>query len=374
VRLLSAGKPVAEFRIGKSPKGGDQEIYVRREDDSTVYRTRTLLTRDQDRPVEVEDDPYGGGAVRGFQWHNHVNTLAQKWIDTALWDLKGAEATELWLTRTGDDAIEVKLTKKADDKWELVDMTADDAGRAPVPADADAADGILSPLRSLNVQDVVGAYGDVAAEYGLDAPSRTLVLTMRRKVEKAPPPPQEGEEPQPPKEEYVTLSRTLEVGKKITRKSYNAYADKFDEEDYYAIRIGPEKGIEDKTEAMRAGYVFLVRTYSVDPLGKKLADLKQKSSKPGDGDGEDESCGEGDGEEDDGMPAPPDEGEGDTPPDDAPTTEVPRDDAAPKERDGGAAPEGCGESADGCGEGCGCGCGEAEPGDGCSEPEDGCGG
>ncbi|MDH3591816.1 MAG: DUF4340 domain-containing protein, partial [Planctomycetota bacterium] len=321
VRLLGGGEVICAFRIGKSPKGGNEEVYVRVDDKKTIYRTRTILTKDREREFETQKSPFGGGGVRGFEWHNYVNNLSTRWVKTDVWDLKGAEVDELWLMRPGDDAIDARLIKKADDKWDLV---AD--GKETVPGDADVADAIINPLRGLQLTDVVGLHEQVGSDYGFDAPTRTLVLKLRRKIEKKADEKKEGDEKVEKKDEYKSFKRILEVGAKVTRKKYDAYGDKFTDDEYYAVRISPASEFEDEKERDRTRFVFLVNSYGVDPLGKKLEDFKQKAEEDKD---------EGDeGDEGDG-PVKKDGDAGDK--DDAPVKKddapVKKDDDAPVKKD-----------------------------------------
>jgi hypothetical protein len=267
VTILRAGAPTARFRVGKNPKGSYQEFFVRVEDADTVYRCRTVLTKDRE---SAPDAAFGGGP-QGFDWHNYINNLSTKWVDTKIWDLAGAEAQELWLTRKGE--LDVKLVKKADDKWDLIET-----GKEPVPGDADAAEGILGQIRSLSLYEVAGTYEQVSREHGLDEPEITLVMTLRQRLEQKEETKQDDEK-EAPKPEYVTINRILEVGPKVTRPRYDSYGDKFEEDEYYPIRIGPRKGFDDADEERRTNYVFLVNSYKVGPLKKTLEDLKAEEPK-----------------------------------------------------------------------------------------------
>lgn len=272
VTVLRDGAPMACFYIGRNPLGAYQEVFVRVDGDDTVYRDRTILTRDKEAALPDPDQPFGGGGSQGFQWHNYVNNQSTKWLETGIWDLTGAEPTEIWLTRKGE--LDVKLVKKSDDSWDLID-----SGKDPVPGDADAADGIVSTVRKLTLYEVVGTYEQVAKEYGLDEPEMTLVMTLRKKIE-----PKEGEEKQgdekkeegkdEPKPEYVTINRILEVGPKVKRPRFDSYKDEYTSDEYYPIRIGPRDGFDDPGEERRTKVVFLVNSYKISPLLKNLEDLK----------------------------------------------------------------------------------------------------
>jgi len=284
VTVLRDGAPMASFFIGRNPKGAYQEVFVRVDGDDTVIRDRTILTKDKEAALPDPDEPFGGGGSQGFQWHNYLNNQSTKWIETKIWDLADAEPTEIWLTRR--DELDVKLVKKSDDAWDLID-----SGKDPVPGDADAADGIVSTVRTLSLHEVAGTYEQVAKEYGLDQPEMTLVMTLRRKVE-----PKEGgekkdgekdgeknEKKDEPKPEYITINRILEVGSKVKRPRFDSYKDEYTDDEYYAIRIGPRDGFDDPGEERRTNLVFLVNSYKISPLKKELEDLKaEEPEKPAD--------------------------------------------------------------------------------------------
>ncbi len=344
VRVIRAEAPMAEFYVGKNPKQGYSEFFVRKAGEDAVYRTHTVLAKEGDAPISA--DPFAGGPS-GFDWHNYTENLSTKWVDTAIWDLGSAEVEEISLTRKG--AYEAKIVKQAQDKWELLE-----AGKEPAPADADVADGILSIVRRLSLYEVLGAYEQVKEEYGLDSPETTLVMKLRKKVEKPAPkegePPKEGEEK---KDEYTTFTRFVEVGKKVSRPHYESYSGETKSEDYYAIHVGGD--IDNAEESKRAGYVFLVRDYTAGQIRKELEDLRLKPKE-----GEEKGPGEGEGPGDGPPPAPKDETK---PPGDAP----PPGDAEKPADEGTAEPpadEGGGEKD------AGEGCGEKDPGGGCGEAKD----
>ncbi|MHC4972175.1 MAG: DUF4340 domain-containing protein [Planctomycetota bacterium] len=270
VTILRDGAPMARFFIGRNPLGAYQEVFVRVDGNDTVYRDRTILSKDKDAALPEPDQPFGGGGSQGFQWHNYLNTQSTKWLETEIWDLADAEPTEIWLTRR--DELDVKLVKKSDDAWDLID-----SGKDPVPGDADAADGILGTVRKLSLYEVAGTYENVAKEYGLDKPEMTLVMTLRKKVEPKEKPAGEekkDEEKEAPQPEYITINRILEVGPKVQRPRFDSYKDEYASDDYYPIRIGPRDGFDDAGEERRTNYVFLVNSYKISPLKKNLEDLK----------------------------------------------------------------------------------------------------
>jgi hypothetical protein len=276
VRVLRAGQPMAEFYVGKQPKQGYHEFFIRKADEDAIYRTTTLLERDRVASL----DPHARAS--GFEWDAYVQEMSRKWVDPGIWDLGGAEVQEIRLHRK--DHYDAKVVKEAEDKWNLVEE-----GKEPVPADADVADGILSAVRRLSLYEVLGKYDDVKEEYGLDSPEITLLMTLREKAKK--PAPKEGEEKkegeEEPKEEWTTFTRTVEVGKKVTRQRYDSYSDEMKPEDYYAIRVDPQH-IDDPEEKARGAYVFLVRDYTASSLRKELSELhaKPKEEEKGPGEGE----------------------------------------------------------------------------------------
>ncbi len=329
VRVLRGKDPLAEFLVGKNPKSSYGDFFVRKATDDHIYRTHTLLTADHERARSENPDARGPAA---FDWHDYTGSLSTKWIDPAIWDLGNAEVEEIWITRPG--VYDAKVVRQAQDKWDLVEE-----GKDPVPADADVADGILSLVRRLTLYEVLGAYDDVKKEYGLEKPETTLLMKLRKKVEKPAPkegePAKEGEEKQ---EEYATFHRTIEIGQKVTRSRYDSNSDEMKPEVYYAIRVGLQKDIEDAVERQRAGYVFLVRDYTASQIRKDLADLAAKPKE-----GEEKGPGEEEGEKEEPPPVkPPDEKPGE----EKPAEEKPADDAEKP------------------GEGCGCGDKDEAPKDG----------
>jgi hypothetical protein len=344
VRVLKGDEPMAEFRVGKNPKRGYHEVFIRKADDNTVYRTQTLLAKER----TPADNQFGGG-VSGFDWHGYTGKLSSKWVEPTVWDLGGAEAQEIWITRT--DQYEAKLVKQAEDKWDVIET-----GKDPAPADADVAQGILSTVRHLRFEDILGAYPAAAKEYGLEKPETTILLTLKKKVEKPAPKEGEGEgeknEGEEKKEdEYVTFTRTVEVGKKVAVPEYDDYSGETRSVDYYAIHVGPEGDVDNSS------YVFLVRDYTAGQLRKELTDLHAKPAE-GEEKGPGEEEGEKPGDEEPAEPGTDDKpAEEQKPSDEKPTggTEQPKDGEEKKDgcgagKEDGGEKEGCGGEKDGCGE------------------------
>lgn len=327
VRVLKGDEPMAEFYVGKNPKQGYYEFFVRKAGEDAIYRTQTLLTKEQEQDTPA--DPYGA-RPSGFEWHSYTESLTPRWLDSAIWDLGNAEVDEIWLSRPG--VYDAKVLRQAQDKWDLVEE-----GKEPVPADADVADGILSVVRRLSLYEVLGPYEGVAKEYGLDKPETTLVMKLRKKVEK--PAPAEGEPKEPKegeekKEEYTTFHRSIEVGKKVSRPRYDSYSDETKSEDYYAIHVGPEKDIENVEEKKRAGYVFLVRDYTVSQIRKDLADL---AAKPQEGEEK------GPGEEEAGVKPGEEKPGEEKPAEEKPADQKPAEEKPPEEKPADEKPAGEGE-------------------------------
>ncbi|MCK6458371.1 MAG: hypothetical protein L6Q95_00575 [Planctomycetes bacterium] len=339
VRVLRAGQPMAEFYVGKQPKQGYHEFFIRKTDEDAIYRTTTLLERDRGPSIDPHARP------SGFEWDAYVQEMSRKWVEPGIWDLGDAEVQEIRLHRK--DHYDARVVKEAEDKWNLVEE-----GKEAVPADADAADGILSAVRRLSLYEVVGKYEDVRQEYGLDSPEITLLMTLRKKAKG--PAPKEGEEKkegEEPKEEWTTFTRTVEVGKKVTRQRYDSYSDEMKPEDYYAIRVDPQH-IDDPEEKLRGAYVFLVRDYTASSLRKELSELHAKPKEEEKGPGEEEEGTiplPGDsGKPPDEKPAEGQKPADEKPADEKPADEKPADEKKPEEpKDEGPKDEG--------GEGCGCG-------------------
>jgi len=329
VQVFAGNKATAAFRVGKNPKQAWDHFFIRREDEKAIYRTRTLLTKDRDKGPDTSS-PFGGG-VRGWDWKNYTGD-ASRWFDTQIWSLGSAEVVEIKLHRAD---LDVALVRLADEKWEV---RPSGEGQEPFPADTAAVDDIKSRVNYLSFEEVVGGTGDEAVlkEYGLDQPEITLVLKLKKKIEKkqeepAPgeEPTKEGEEKKPEEPEYKELDATITVGKKIkVKERFEEEEKKVTEEEYYAIRVAGNHW-ENAEHEKRENFIFLVSDYKVASLRKSLDELRRKAEAKPEGEGE------------------------------------------------GAPGEGCG-----CGEkktdGCGtdeeaCGCEEPEPGCGCgsTEPDDG---
>lgn len=282
VRIWRGESPMAEFRIGKNPPSNYDEFFLRKEGADEIYRSRTVLSEDKDKAVDLRD-PFSSGA-RGFGWNNYILLRNNTWIDDKVWELGDAETQEIVLKRADG---EIGITRKGQAEWEILKPEA-------APADTDAVNGMADGVRHLTCVDVLGKLTEVGAQYGLDKPEITLHLTLKKKIEKKEEPKKEGEgekkegeekpgekkegeekPAEPPKEEYVTIHRVLSVGKLLQR------ADDISEEtgevtkkDFYPIAIGGD--FDDEQDKKRSDYVFLVRDYSITSLKKTLADLKQK--------------------------------------------------------------------------------------------------
>ncbi|MFQ5845453.1 MAG: DUF4340 domain-containing protein, partial [Planctomycetota bacterium] len=337
-------EPMAAFRVGKSPQNTYEEVFLRKEGDDTVYRTRTVLSKDQGRAYDP-DSPWSRPSA--FAWDNYVQKLGTQWVDTAIWNLSDVEVVEIELRRKDEEPIRIR--KGGEDRWEIVEPEE-------APADVDAVTSITSPLTNLRLRGVVGKHAEVGEQHGLGDPIVTLVMTVKKKVEPEKPSgePTAGEEEgepegtgtgkdeEKPKEkekekekapEYVLVKHIVVVA------AETSLPDRYDDEDgveesvFHPIVVRREP--RDPEEGWKEDFIYLVDDYSVAPLLKKLSALRQEpEKKPEEGAG---------GEKAGGSPG----GEG---------SEEKADEAA-----GGG--EGCG------GEGCG---GEGCGGDGCGG--DGCGG
>lgn len=283
VRVFQGGKPMAEFRIGKNPPSGWEEVYVRKEGAPEIFRARTVLTKEKNL-VGAGNDPFSVRG-RGFDWHNHLILTSNEWLERKIWDLSSAEVQEMQLSREGGS---IDLARKGQEEWEI---RAPEAG----PADTDAVNGIFNAARDLELADVLGKYDAVAKQYGLDHPEISLVMTLRKKVEKKEEPKKEGEaekkEEEAKPEEYVTWKRWVNVGKAIKRPDrYEEEEKQVKEADYYPVSVGGDP-FESTEEKSRSEFVFLVRDWKLSGLRKKIEDLKQKApEKPVEG------CGSGDAE------------------------------------------------------------------------------
>jgi hypothetical protein len=271
VRIYKGESPMAEFRVGKNPERAYQHFFIRREDEDRIYRVRTLLTKDQEKAAPASAGPFDSGAS-GYSWDRPVERLSE-WVETQIWSLSDEEAEELWLHRPD---LDVKMKRTGDEAWELQSTGEEER----FPADVDNVTAISSGLRYLYFADIAGRYDDVAAEYGLDEPEITLVMTLKRKVEKEPSEPADGQEGdgdagEKEPEEFVTVQRAFEVGKRVKRpKSLDDETGEVEEEEYYAVHVSGDAS--DPEEKELAGYVFLLEPHKITPLRKTLEELKQE--------------------------------------------------------------------------------------------------
>ncbi len=270
VQVFAGSKQLAAFRVGKNPKQAWEHFFIRRDDEKSIYRTRTLLTKDRDKAPEASSSPFGGGGARGWDWKNYTGDVS-RWFDTQIWSLGSAEVIEIKLHRSD---LDVALVRLADEKWEARPMAE---GAEPFPADTSAVDDIKSRVNYLSFEEVVGGTGDEAVlkEYGLDQPEITLVLKLKKKIEKKPEEPKEPEEQKPeekkPEEpEYKEFDATITVGKKIkVKERFEEEEKKVTEEEYYAIRVAGNHW-ENPEQAKRENFIFLVSDYKVASLRKSL--------------------------------------------------------------------------------------------------------
>jgi hypothetical protein len=292
VTILRQGEPMAEFMIGKHPKGEWQAYFIRRADEDKIYRTKTVSGKGESTPSPF---PGMGGPTgpRAFDWAQYSNNIF-KFAKTQIWNLDDGEVREVWLERPGD-LFNVKLVREEDEKWSLIEKDQKS------PADTAAVEDITGSLSYLAFEEIVGAFEDEEArkKYGLDKPAITLILTLRKEIkeekkegdeEKK----DEGEEKKDEGEEkkdepkYETFTRTITVGNKIKLpKSYDDEKDETDEGEYYAIKVSG-----DLADGSKAAYIYLVDDYKIGPLKKSLEDLKLKEEeKKDDGEKKDESEG-----------------------------------------------------------------------------------
>lgn len=294
VRVLKGDTPMAAFRVGKSPKHESEYVFIRPEDEDSVYRTRTVLPKDANKEVLPSPGGFSStGGPQGFNWDNNVMKIAENWTESKLWELGDMETQELWLTRPG---LDVKMVKKGEDVWEV------HSGDETYPGDVDAINGLTSQLKWLYHSGVAGRYDDVAKDLGLDMPAITFVMTLRKKIEKkkdekkegeakeAEGKEGEGEEKKKAEPEYKIVKRTLEVGTKITRpRDRDDKTGKVETEDVYPIRIGGD--FDDPAQEKLSKYVFFVSDYRISPLKKTLDELIQKKEEGAEDKGADEGAG-----------------------------------------------------------------------------------
>jgi hypothetical protein len=289
VTILRQGEPMAEFVIGKHPKGEWQAYFVRRGDEQKIYRTKTISGSGE----AAAPNPFGnmGGPTgpRAFDWAQYANNTF-KFTKTQIWNLDDGEVREVWIERPGD-MFNVKLIREEDEQWALVEK--DQKSKA----DTAAVEDITGSLSYLAFEEVVGAFDDEEArkKYGLDQPTITLILTLRREVKEEKKPDEEkkpGDEEKKPDDEekkpddeekndepkYETFTRTITVGSKIKLpKSYDDEKDEKTEAEYYAIKVSG-----DLEDGSKAAYIYLVDDYKIGPLKKSLEDLKLKEEKKDD--------------------------------------------------------------------------------------------
>ena len=268
--MRDGGEPMAEFIIGKHPKGEWQSYFIRRADEDRIYRTKTISgDASGASTISFPGMPGLGAGGSGFDWAQYCNNT-YKFAKTQIWNLDDGEVHEIWLDRPGDK-FNVKLVREEDEKWMVQEGDKD-----PILADTAAVEDITSSLSYLAFEEIVGSFDDAEArkKYGLDKPAITLVLTMRKKVDAKPKTdePKEGETEEAAEPEYKTFARTLSVGNKVKLpKSYDDEKGETDESEYYAVKVSGE--LEDGS---KANYIFLVDDYKIGPLKKSLEDLQQK--------------------------------------------------------------------------------------------------
>jgi len=334
VRLYRGDEVVAEFVVGKRPEGDWQAFFLRGkevegEDLPDIFRTKTLTDEEAAKPSSG-DPMMGARGSQAFDWAQYVDEVF-KWTKTQIWNLDDGEIQALKLVRPGD-AFNVDLAREEEDKWALTEP-----GKEPARADSSAVESITSQLAYLAFEEVVGASNDPEARemYGLDDPVITLIITLKKKIEK--PAPKEGEEEKKEGEEeekketepeYKIIKRIISVGSKVKMpRSIDDESGEIKEEELYAVTVSGD--LDDPT---KGSFIFLVNDYKIGPLKKPLEDLRLKEEEPKDDEPED---GEPqDGEPQDGEPTddePKDsEPKNDDPKDDEPKEATPKDET-PKE-------------------------------------------
>ncbi|MEM8882822.1 MAG: DUF4340 domain-containing protein [Planctomycetota bacterium] len=282
ISILRQGEPMAEFYLGKHPKGEWQAYFIRRADEEQIYRSKTATKDDMG-----DDTP---ARTPAFDWAQYSNNV-YKFADTQIWNLNDGDIREMWLERPGD-SFSVKLKRAEEDSWMLIEKE----GAEPVKADTSAVEGITSQLNYLPFEEVVGAFDDpeARAKWGLDKPVITLVMTLRKKVEKkedeAKPDGEEKKEGEEEKDEkadepeYVTFTRTITVGNKVKLpRSYKDEEGKTDDQEFYAVKVSGELPNQE-----RAPFIYLVDDFKIGPLKTALEDLrlKEEEKEPAEGEGE----------------------------------------------------------------------------------------
>jgi len=342
VRVLSDGVTVARFVVGKHPQGDWQAYFLRAQDaegndHAEIYRTKTVT--DEEAAKSSGGDPMmGARGPQAFDWAQYCDEVF-KWTKTQIWNLDDGEIRELELVRPGDH-FNVKLVREEEDNW-----TLSESGNEPVRADTSAVESITSGLAYLAFEEVVGASNDAAAreKYGLDSPVITLVITLRKKIEKpaGEEKEKEGEEEEKkdaePESEYEIIKRTISVGSKVKMpRSIDDESGEVKEEELYAVKVSGD--LDDPT---KGGYIFLVNDYKIGPLKKPLEDLRLKEEEKKDEPSDDEPKEESKEDEPKDEPAdvePKDEPEDDEPkdeskvdePKDEPEVDEPKDEPEPE--------------------------------------------
>ncbi|MHC4954043.1 MAG: hypothetical protein ACYTGZ_09145 [Planctomycetota bacterium] len=324
VTIYTQGEKVAEFVVGKHPQGDWQAFFLRRADQEEIYRTKTISDEDAERESSAEPGPFGGPqGPRGFDWAQYTDDLF-KWAKSQIWNLDDGEVQELWLERPGD-GFSAKLNRVEEGKWSV---TGKDAAQTADKASADTAavEAITSGLSYLAFEDVVGAHQDAEAreKYGFNDPVITLVITLKKKIEKKDEEKKDEEKKDEEKKDeekkdepqYELIKRTISVGNKVkVARSIDDETGEIKEEEFYAIKVSG-----DLDDPSKAPYIYLVNDYKVGPLKKPLEDFVLKEEKK---DSEDDGAG-GD--------TPKDKPDGDEQPDkDEPDTDEPEKDEPEKD-------------------------------------------
>ena len=279
VTVYRQDEKMAEFVIGKQPKSEYSDYFLRKEDEDKIYRARTVS--DKDASVVSLPGPYGPAGPRSFNWDRYSDDVSQ-WVDTKIWNLDDGEVVALDIERPGDK-FAIRLVREEEGKWAIVEE-----GKEKVAADTAAVEAITNGLSYLAFEEVVGAFGDQEARtrYGFgEAPAITLVLTLRKKVEKKPeekkdpekkdPEKKEGdeekkdEEKKPDEPEYTEFKRVISVGHKVKlARSFDEEKGEPKEEEFYAVKTSGE--LSDRS---KAAFIYLVNDYKIGPLKKSREDF-----------------------------------------------------------------------------------------------------
>ena len=325
VRLYSGRDVVAEFVVGKHPQGAWDAFFLRAKDGEgealpEIYRTKTVTDEEAAKEITETNPMMGPSGPKAFDWAQYGDEV-RKWVDDNIWSLGDAEIQELNLVRPGD-MFNVRLKREEEDKWQLIE-----AEKEATRADSSAVESITNKLDFLAFAEVVGASNDPDAreKYGLDSPGITLIITLKKKVEKPAgeeDEKKEGEEEEKKDEEptYEIIKRVIEVGSKVKMPtSIDDETGEIKEQELYAITVSGD--LEDPA---KGEFIFLVNDYKIGALKKPIEDFRLKVE-----DKEEEEPGDGeptDGEPEDAEPT--DEPE-DEEPTDEPEKDEPTDD--PKE-------------------------------------------